>query len=198
MPPLSTSDGFAHRILSKMGWKEGEGLGKSKQGIKSFVKVDKRKDGMGLGMEKDIKKDEWHFRAFEAAILSVQHLDTRKKKRKRREQQLTKGEVEEDNVLYHKMFSKTGGARLGMRARATQKAKLERTEGGNNVRVVETSTLVEVECQKRSNSSVNSITEEKSKAVSLFSLGNTKENKAEKLKKEKRKKTKKTKNKSNE
>ncbi len=186
MPPLSTSDGFAHRILSKMGWKEGEGLGKSKQGIKSFVKVDKRKDGMGLGMEKDIKRDEWHFGAFEAAILSVQHLDMRKKKRKRREQQLTKREVEEDHVMYRKMFSKTGGARLGMRARTTQKGKLERTEGGSNVCVVETSTLVEVKCQKRSNSSENNITEEKSVAVSLFSLGNTRENKAE-LKKEKRK-----------
>ncbi len=186
MPSLSTSDGFAHRMLSRMGWKEGEGLGKSKQGVKSFVKVNKRKDGMGLGMEKDAKKDEWHFGAFEEAILSVQHLDTRKKKRKRREQQLTK--VEEDHVLYREMFSKTGGARLGMRARATQKGKLERTEGVSEAHIVETSILVEVKCQKESNSS-ETITEEKSGAESLLPLGDTRGNKAE-LKKEKRKKEK--------
>ncbi len=194
MPPLSTSDGFAHRMLSKMGWKEGEGLGKSKQGVKSFIKVDKRKDGMGLGTEKDIKKDEWHFGAFEEAILSVQHLDTRKKKRKRKEQQWTKADMEEDHILYREMFAKTGGARLGMRARAMQKGKWERTEGGSRVHVVETSTLVEVTCQKESNSS-EIITDEKSATESLLSLGGAREEDKAELKKVKRKKAKKEKRK---
>ncbi len=189
MPPLSTPTGFAHRMLSKMGWKEGDGLGKSKQGVKSFVKVTKREDGMGLGMEKDVKKNEWHFGVFEEAILSVQHLDTRKKKRKRREQQVVT-KVKEDHMLYQEMFSKTGGARLGMRARATQKGKLERTEGNSEARVVETSLFVEMKCQKESNSS-ETITEDKfGAAESLLMLGDNTRGNKEELKKEKRKKEK--------
>ncbi|GIL53485.1 hypothetical protein Vafri_9078 [Volvox africanus] len=38
-----------YRLLSSMGWKEGEGLGAQKQGIKEHVKVKKKHDAMGVG-----------------------------------------------------------------------------------------------------------------------------------------------------
>ncbi|GLC53435.1 hypothetical protein PLESTB_000744800 [Pleodorina starrii] len=38
-----------YKLLSSMGWKEGEGLGAEKQGIKEHVKVKKKHDAMGVG-----------------------------------------------------------------------------------------------------------------------------------------------------
>ncbi|PRW60174.1 D111 G-patch domain-containing family [Chlorella sorokiniana] len=38
-----------YRLLARMGWKEGEGLGASKQGIKSHIKVKKKFENWGVG-----------------------------------------------------------------------------------------------------------------------------------------------------
>ncbi|EFJ47248.1 hypothetical protein VOLCADRAFT_105212 [Volvox carteri f. nagariensis] len=38
-----------YKLLSSMGWREGEGLGAQKQGIKEHVKVKKKHDAMGVG-----------------------------------------------------------------------------------------------------------------------------------------------------
>ncbi|PNW81229.1 hypothetical protein CHLRE_07g347400v5 [Chlamydomonas reinhardtii] len=38
-----------YKLLESMGWKEGEGLGAKKQGIKEHVKVKKKHDAMGVG-----------------------------------------------------------------------------------------------------------------------------------------------------
>jgi Pin2-interacting protein X1 len=43
---------FGFKMLQKMGWREDKGLGKHEDGIVSSVKVSKREDGLGLGMEK--------------------------------------------------------------------------------------------------------------------------------------------------
>jgi hypothetical protein len=43
--------GFGFRMLQKMGWKEDKGLGKDEDGIAISLKVKKREDGLGLGME---------------------------------------------------------------------------------------------------------------------------------------------------
>ena len=42
----------AERMLKKMGWSKGEGLGKDKQGIATHIRVTKRKDEEGIGGEK--------------------------------------------------------------------------------------------------------------------------------------------------
>lgn len=42
---------FGFKMLQKMGWKEEEGLGKNATGITSNIKVKRREDGLGLGME---------------------------------------------------------------------------------------------------------------------------------------------------
>lgn len=42
----------AFRLMKEMGWEEGQGLGKHKQGIKEHVKVKKKQDTTGVGVDK--------------------------------------------------------------------------------------------------------------------------------------------------
>lgn len=41
----------AFRLLKQMGWQEGEGLGKEKQGIREHVRVSKKSDNSGVGVD---------------------------------------------------------------------------------------------------------------------------------------------------
>ena len=50
---------FGAKILSKYGWKEGEGLGSSMNGVKECVQVEKRADRIGIGAEKNESSSEW-------------------------------------------------------------------------------------------------------------------------------------------
>ncbi|KAL3498904.1 hypothetical protein ACH5RR_041636 [Cinchona calisaya] len=42
----------AFRLMKQMGWEEGEGLGKDKQGIKGYIRVKNKQDTTGIGTEK--------------------------------------------------------------------------------------------------------------------------------------------------
>ncbi|KAJ4802854.1 hypothetical protein LUZ62_015420 [Rhynchospora pubera] len=42
----------AFRLMKQMGWEEGEGLGKEKQGIKGYVRVKNKQDTLGIGVDK--------------------------------------------------------------------------------------------------------------------------------------------------
>lgn len=42
----------AFRLMKQMGWEEGEGLGKEKQGIKGYVRVKNKQDTKGVGVDK--------------------------------------------------------------------------------------------------------------------------------------------------
>lgn len=48
----------AFRLMKQMGWEEGEGLGKNKQGIKGYVRVQNKQDTAGIGIA---KPNEWAF-----------------------------------------------------------------------------------------------------------------------------------------
>ncbi|KAK7358574.1 hypothetical protein VNO77_00508 [Canavalia gladiata] len=48
----------AFRLMKQMGWEEGEGLGKDKQGIKGHVRVKNKQDTIGIGLE---KPNNWAF-----------------------------------------------------------------------------------------------------------------------------------------
>ncbi|KAG2681053.1 hypothetical protein I3760_11G126500 [Carya illinoinensis] len=48
----------AFRLMKQMGWEEGEGLGKDKQGIKGHVRVKNKQDTTGIGVE---KPNNWAF-----------------------------------------------------------------------------------------------------------------------------------------
>ena len=45
------STAYGRKMLEKMGWADGKGLGKELQGDKTFVRVKKRTDNLGLGQE---------------------------------------------------------------------------------------------------------------------------------------------------
>ena len=65
---------FARKQMEKMGWKEGEGLGKDSTGIQTHVKAVKREDSLGLGAENAETKimesvnDTWWADAFDLAV----------------------------------------------------------------------------------------------------------------------------------
>ncbi|KAK1264647.1 hypothetical protein QJS04_geneDACA024277 [Acorus gramineus] len=46
----------AFRLMKQMGWEEGDGLGKDKQGIKGYVRVKNKQDTAGMGVDKDANK----------------------------------------------------------------------------------------------------------------------------------------------
>lgn len=48
----------AFRLMKQMGWEEGEGLGKDKQGIKGHVRIKNKQDTAGIGTE---KQNNWAF-----------------------------------------------------------------------------------------------------------------------------------------
>ncbi|KAG0563031.1 hypothetical protein M758_9G189000 [Ceratodon purpureus] len=50
-----SKESLAFRLMTQMGWEEGSGLGKNKQGIKSHVRVRQRKDNSGVGTDEQKK-----------------------------------------------------------------------------------------------------------------------------------------------
>ena len=50
-PKDKAYSGYGKAMLSKMGWKEGDGLGKNRQGMAEAIKVKKREHQEGLGAE---------------------------------------------------------------------------------------------------------------------------------------------------
>ena len=77
---------FAKSMMAKMGWKEGQGLGKDMQGRSTYVQVNKKDDNTGLGTDKahqDNVNDQWYFNAFDSALANM--TDTKKKKKKKKD-----------------------------------------------------------------------------------------------------------------
>lgn len=66
-PEQKESSGY--RLMTAMGWKEGEGLGASKQGIKSHIKVKKKFENWGVGAVSDTRRPGWELRGDAAAGL---------------------------------------------------------------------------------------------------------------------------------
>jgi hypothetical protein len=51
------SSHFGEKIMKKMGWSQGEGLGKSSKGTTEPLQVRKRKENLGLGAE--VSRSKW-------------------------------------------------------------------------------------------------------------------------------------------
>ena len=125
---------FARRQMEKMGWEEGKGLGKNETGISKHIKAVKRDDSSGLGLESveavEVNDNWWHD-AFSKQLKTFQ--TPKKGSKSKKEKSLRKGTTDdaEKPPSYADLFAATGGARLGMRARASQKGKILRTESSN-------------------------------------------------------------------
>lgn len=146
---------FARAQLEKMGWKQGEGLGKRNQGIKTHIKVVKRADGIGLGessldyatQQTVLGGGEWwkHSVGDTLAKLSSKKKNKKKRKSKKEPETSSKDDIDEDDddddddekpkkkkrvYTDEELFEATGGARFGMRAQTQQHGKWKRAEKG--------------------------------------------------------------------
>lgn len=135
---------FAQRHMAKMGWTEGTGLGKNRSGIVSHVKVRKREDEMGLGVEKAAAVEAgntWWQDSVGATLARLSKgKDAKSKKKKERSKQrsqnnkkVTTGEGAAKVYTDEELFMATGGARFGMRAQRRAEAKWARTESGSEL-----------------------------------------------------------------
>ena len=77
------SSDFGEKIMKKMGWTEGEGLGKTSKGQTEPIQVRKRKENLGLGAEVTRSKwsDNWWEDLFNSTAKEIQ-LSLPKKKLK--------------------------------------------------------------------------------------------------------------------
>ena len=124
---------FGARMLAKFGWKAGEGLGKNKDGMAEHIRVKQRAQGLGLGAS-DKPPSEW------APPPSCRAPDSRDDSNDSdgsddsddEAERLVKQRISSAGVIPglsdEDLFKACGGARLGMRARATQGGKLRRME----------------------------------------------------------------------
>ncbi|GMH88488.1 hypothetical protein TL16_g11172 [Triparma laevis f. inornata] len=84
---------FAKKMLHKMGWTEGKGLGKSEQGINTHIVAKKRKDEEGLGQEGALAAemgDQWWAGSLEKTMYKMKM----KKKMAKKEEKKAKKEAE--------------------------------------------------------------------------------------------------------
>ena len=152
---------FARSIMEKMGWKDGHGLGKNEDGRVEHIKVVKKEENTGIGLEQYEREkvtENWWHGSFAEALNSMKESginigvkNSKKKEKEKKEKKKKKGKekkvkdfhkikktenrkltIEErerlNNPTFEDLFKATGGKRMGMRARAVQKGKWERTE----------------------------------------------------------------------
>ncbi|CAI5728016.1 unnamed protein product [Peronospora destructor] len=134
---------FARRQMKMMGWSEGKGLGKNEQGITSHVKVKRREELQGVGVEKEAVKEQqnqWWYNVYDRMARKIvvdasseeegeaKETTTKKKpvkeKRKREEEKGRKWRIPTDEEL----FAATGGKLFGRRAYGSCNGKLKRDE----------------------------------------------------------------------
>lgn len=116
---------FAKRQLESMGWKEGEGLGKHRQGRSTHIRVSKRNEEEGLGhveRPKSMYEDQWWNSSINVTLAKLQQQRSSKKKAK------SKDKVQKVITTDEELFLATGGARFGMRAQYRAEGKWARTE----------------------------------------------------------------------
>ena len=121
---------FARKQLEKMGWREGTGLGKKRDGIKTHIRVKKRKEQAGLGTEKaaDEKRqassEEWWKDSLGDTLAKLSRKKNKKSSSSKKRKRL---------VTDEELFEATGGIRFGTKgakvsARTKNLAMLQRTE----------------------------------------------------------------------
>ncbi|KAK8809861.1 hypothetical protein WA158_000804 [Blastocystis sp. Blastoise] len=117
---------FARKQLEKMGWKEGEGLGKKSDGITKSIQVHRRDENEGHGEFKlEEKNDNWWFSCFDQTASKIQ-VSSSDSSSDSDSDSKPKSKSTSPIVMYTELFKACGGRRLGMRARASQNGKWKR------------------------------------------------------------------------
>jgi Pin2-interacting protein X1 len=140
---------FAKNQLKLMGWKEGEGLGKNRQGMADHIRVTKRKDEEGLGHEKQlasVASDQWWSASAGATLLKLQQAkNDRKKKKSKKKDKAEKKNGKEDKLpkaaktfTDDELFAATGGARFGTKGKGRRsEVKWARAENDESMKAME-------------------------------------------------------------
>eukprot|EP00536_Pseudo-nitzschia_multiseries_P008904 jgi/Psemu1/257671/estExt_Genewise1Plus.C_2360014 len=128
---------FARKQLEKLGWTEGTGLGKNRDGRAEHIRVTKRKDELALGasaaaieLDPVVTGDQWwksskskrKSRGGDGSDDGSDDDDNSKTKKKNKNKKRKLEYTDEE------LFEATGGARFGMRAQTQQKGKWNRAE----------------------------------------------------------------------
>jgi tuftelin-interacting protein 11 len=82
---------FAARMMAKMGYKEGSGLGKEGQGRSGVIEVVQRPQGVGLGAVKEKSKQEIEEEKRQAKLKGEKYEDSDEERKKRRRKPKTSG-----------------------------------------------------------------------------------------------------------
>ena len=98
---------FGAKILEKFGWKEGEGLGKTKNGITEAIQIKRREENMGLGKTKKeiMWNDKWWEQSYNNILKNIKPVNNDKneknKERKKNEDKNTKKRKNSNNSNYN-------------------------------------------------------------------------------------------------
>jgi tuftelin-interacting protein 11 len=89
--PSVNAGSFAARMMAKMGYKEGEGLGKEGTGRSKVIEVTLRPQGVGLGAVKEKSKQEIEEEKRQAKIRGEKYEDSDEERKKRRKKPRASG-----------------------------------------------------------------------------------------------------------
>lgn len=160
---LSSNNSFAKRQLEKMGWTEGTGLGKRRDGMKEHIKIKQREDEMGLGREKMKAMevaDVWWKDSVGDTLAKLQKRKSNstnkdgKKEKKSKKKKKSDRKERKRHFTDEELFEATGGARFGMRAQRRAEGKWKRTESGEELLQQEKKARASMEWNGRGNAQV--------------------------------------------
>ena len=123
---------FARKQLEKLGWKEGTGLGKNRDGRSEHIRVTKRREGQAIGaasteIDPVVTGDQW-WKSSVGNTLARLAAAKKQKKSKKDKKESKKKKKRKLEYTDEELFEATGGARFGMRAQTQQKGKWNRAE----------------------------------------------------------------------
>ncbi len=92
---------YAKKIMKKMGWKEGNGLGKNQHGTTDCVQIKRREENIGLGKKvlggPTNWKDEWWNDAYNNSIKKLNILPDKFKKKSKEDSSSSEDSSDDDS-----------------------------------------------------------------------------------------------------